>query len=448
MLCPYTPHRPGWREIRTVRVLDTRDTPLNAVAEAIAPARRGADPDAEESVRRIIAAVRERGDDAVVAYSRERDWPGADAARLRVADTEIRAAADAISADDGMALERAIARVRAFHEKQIPKDLLESDADGALLGWRYTPVASVGINAPAGVAPLPSSLIMAVVPAQVAGVGRIVVITPPARDGSVNPGILVAAGLLGVTELYRVGGPWAVAALAYGTETITPVDKIVGPGNMYVNLAKAMVAGVVGIDGFYGPSEVMVLADDSADPQLVAIDLAAQAEHWEDSMAVLVTPDRGLVERVEAALEELLRKLGRADTVRRCLERHGAAVLVRDLDQGAELVNLLAPEHVELAVAEPQAVLPQIRNAGCILLGSDTPTAVSDYLAGPSHILPTGRSARFSSGLGVMDFLKRSSVVSVSRAWLERNGRFVEGLAKLEGLQAHGESVAMRMRKR
>ena len=431
-----------------MRVFTTKDTSLDVVAEAIAPARRGADSAAEESVRRIVAEVRERGDEAVVAHSRERDWPGADAASLRIAETEIRTAADAISADDRIALERAIGRVRAFHEKQRPKDLLDPDGEGALLGWRYTPIDSVGVNAPAAVAPLPSSLIMAAVPAQVAGVSRIVVITPPARDGSVNQGILAAAAMLDVIEVYRVGGPWAIAALAYGTATIPAVDKIVGPGNVYVNLAKALVAGVVGTDGFYGPSEVVVLADDAADPRLVAIDLAAQAEHWEDSVAVLVTPSRDMIEQVESALEEALKGLGRADTVRRCLERHGAAVLVRDLDEGAQLVNLLAPEHLELAVAEPQAVLPRIRHAGCILLGPDTPTAVSDYLAGPSHILPTGRSARFSSGLGVMDFLKRSSVVSVSREWLARNGPYVERLAKLEGLPAHRESVAMRMRRK
>jgi histidinol dehydrogenase len=244
-----------------MRVFDTTEMPLVKIATAVLPPPRGADPAAEDHVGRIVADVRERGDEAVVAYSRERDWPDATAATLRVSESEIRAAAESCAPADRAALATAIACIRAFHERQFPRDALEPDGEGALLGWRYTPISSVAINAPAAVAPLPSSLIMAAVPAQVAGVGRIAVMTAPARDGSVNAGILLAAALLGVTELYRVGGPWAVAALAYGTETIRPVDKIVGASNIYVNLAKAMVAGAVGIDGFYGPSEVVILAD-------------------------------------------------------------------------------------------------------------------------------------------------------------------------------------------
>ena len=431
-----------------MRVFRTTDAPLREIAAEVSPARRGAEPAAEDRVRRIVADVRERGDEAVIAYSRGRDWPDATAATLRVSENEIRAAAESCDAADRAALETAIARVRTFHERQRPRDALEPDGDGALLGWRYTAVCSVAINAPAAVAPLPSSLIMAAVPAQVAGVHRIAVITPPARDGSVNAGILVAAALLGVTELYRVGGPWAIAALAYGTETIEPVDKIVGPGNVYVNLAKAMVAGVVGIDGFYGPSEVVILADESADARLVAVDLAAQAEHGEDSVAVLIAPHGAIIDRVSAELDRIMRDLGRAETVRRSLDRHGAAVLVRDVNEGIDLANLLAPEHLELVVADPQALLPKVKHAGCILLGSDTPTAVSDYLAGPSHVLPTARSARFSSGLGVMDFVKRSSVVAVAPPWLAKFGPQVKRLADLEGLDAHGRSVTMRMDKR
>jgi histidinol dehydrogenase len=340
-----------------------------------------------------------------------------------------------------------VRRVRAFHESQRPVDFVEADGDGARLGWRYTPVESVGISAPAAAAPLPSSLIMAAAPAQVAGVKRIVVVTAPGRDGSVNSGILAAAAVLGISEVYRVGGPWAIAALAYGTAAIPHVDKIVGAGNIYVNLAKAMVAGVVGIDGFYGPSEVVILADDSADPWLIAADLAAQAEHQEDSVAVVVTASGRLLEQLEQALDGTVAELERADVVRRCLGTRGAAIQVRDVAEGIEMVNLLAPEHLELMVADPEQALAGVKNAGCILLGSETPTAVSDYLAGPSHILPTGRSARFASGLGVTDFLKRSSIVSVSRDWLQAHGPNVERLAAMEGLQAHGRSVRIRMPK-
>jgi len=442
MPCPYTMGRHGYS---IMRFFSSDKALLADIARALSPPAGELDPGAQQSVRKIVSNVRERGDDAVVAYSRERDFEGAEVASLRVSENEIRGAADALGAQDAAALRTAISRVRAFHEKQRPADALEPDGEGALLGWRYTPIESVGINAPAVAAPLPSSLIMAVVLAQVAGVARIAVVTPPARDGSANPGILAAAALLGTTEIYRIGGPWAIAALAYGTATVKPVHKIVGPGNIYVNLAKAMVAGVVGIDGFYGPSEVVILADDDTDAQLVAADLVAQAEHGADSLPVLVTPSRALIGRVRITLTDVLRELARAEIVRRCLDERGALVLVRDLDEGVELVNLLAPEHLELMVTDPQPVLAKIKHAGCILLGRDTPTAVSDYLAGPSHILPTGRSARFSSGLGVMDFMKRSSVVSVTPEWLERNAGAVERLAGLEGLDAHARSIRARV---
>ncbi len=428
-----------------MRLFNTQTTTCAEIAWAVSPPASALDPAAEDEARGIVRAVFDRGDDAVVEYSRRFDWPDAQAAALRMNPDAIRAAAESLTSEDAAALRASMAHVREFHEKHLPGDHLDPAKYGALLGWRYTPIESVGVYAPAGTAPLPSSLIMAAVPAQVAGVKRIAVVTPPARDGSVNPGILAAAALLGITELYRVGGPWAIAALAKGTETIKPVDKIVGPGNIYVNFAKLMVSDVVGIDGFYGPSEVVILADEGADPRLVAADLVAQAEHGVDSLPVLVTPSASLVERVEAALEETLVRLARADIVRRCLESRAALVLVRDLAEGVELVNLLAPEHLELMVANPRELMRKIKNAGCVLLGADSPTAVSDYLAGPSHILPTGRSARFSSGLGVMDFLKRSSVVSVTPEWLRRNGPHVERLAQMEGLQGHARSVRLRM---
>jgi histidinol dehydrogenase len=417
---------------------------LGYIADVISPPPVVLEPAAQGDVLEIVWRVFDERDEAVVEYS-SRDWPEASASTLRVAEDELKAAREGLDQADAEALRAAIDRVREFHEKQVPGDHMDAAEYGALLGWRYTPIESVGVYVPAGTAPLPSSLIMAVVPAQVAGVSRIAVVTPPGRDGGVNPGILAAAGLLGITELYRVGGPWAIAALARGTESIPAVDKIVGPGNIYVNFAKSAVAGVVGVDGFYGPSEVVILADEHAEPRLVAADLIAQAEHGADSLAVLVTPSSALIEAVKRELERSPVELRRADIVQRSLEERAAAVLVRDLDEGIELVNLLAPEHLELMVADPQATLAKIRNAGCILIGGETPTAVSDYLAGPSHILPTGRSARFSSGLGVLDFMKRSSVVSVTPEWLRRNGPQVERLARMEGLQAHARSVRMRM---
>lgn len=428
-----------------MRVFTTTQTPAAQIAAEVSPFALQLEPPAQDEVRKIVYDVLDHRNDAVIEYSRKFDWPEADAARLRVAAKEIRTAGDALPAADAAAIQAAIAHVREFHERHLPDDHMDPAEYGSVLGWRYTPIEAVGIYAPAGVAPLPSSLIMAAVPAQVAGVRRIAVVTPPARDGSVNRGILAAAAMLGITEVYRVGGPWAIAALAYGTATIPAVDKIVGAGNMYVNFAKAAVAGTVGIDGFYGPSEVVILADDQADPRLVAADLAAQAEHSVDSLAVLVTPSRPLIEQVNAALGEAVGALSRADIARQCLDQRGALVLVRDLDEGVELVNLLAPEHLELMVTAPEAVLAKIRNAGCILLGAGSPTAVSDYLAGPSHVLPTGRSARFSSGLGVMDFMKRSSVVSITPEWLARNAATVERLAALEGLDGHARSVRMRV---
>ena len=429
-----------------MRLINTKEENLElaVIADKISMPAVALEPAAQGEVLAIVWRVFGERDEAVVEYS-SRDWPDASTATLRVAEDQLKAAREGLDQADAEALRAAIDHVREFHEKQVPGDHMDAAEYGALLGWRYTPIESVGVYVPAGTAPLPSSLIMAVVPAQVAGVARIAVVTPPGRDGSVNPGILAAAGLLGITELYRVGGPWAIAALARGTQTIPAVDKIVGPGNIYVNFAKMAVAGTVGIDGFYGPSEVVILADEHAEPRLVAADLIAQAEHGSDSLAVLVTPSSALIEAVKRELERSPVELRRADIVQRSLEERGVVVLVRDLDEGIELVNLLAPEHLELMVADTHGALGKVRNAGCILVGGDSPTAVSDYLAGPSHVLPTGRSARFSSGLGVLDFVKRSSVVSVSPEWLAHNGRHVERLAEMEGLQAHARSVRIRM---
>ena len=433
--------------IPTMRDYTTQEMCAERIAAIVSPPAIVLDPPAAAEVWAIVYDVFDRGDEALVDNSRKFDWPDARLAGLRISPDEIRAADHSLTGEDEAALRAAIDHVREFHESQLPENHSGRAEYGATLGWQYTAIESVGVYVPAGTAPLASTVVMSVVPAQVAGVKRIAVTTPPQRDGSVNAPILAAAHMLGVSEIYRVGGPWAIAALAKGTATIPAVDKIVGPGNIYVNLAKTMVAGVVGIDGFYGPSEVVILADEHARPEYIAADLVAQAEHSPDSLAVLITPSTALLAKVVAELERAAGALSRADTVRRSLDERAATVLVGDLSEGIEVVNLLAPEHLELMIEDPGDALAQITNAGCILVGPNSPTAVSDYMAGPSHVLPTQRAARFSSGLSVMDFLKRSSVVSITAEWLRQNGRHVERLAGMEGLEGHARSVRLRIEK-
>ena len=400
-------------------------------------------PEQETAVAEIVAAVRDRGDDAVIEHVRRLDWPQASPAALRVPAGEIEAAARDVGDEALTAFREAVAEVRRFHEAFVPEDRLDARPDGTVLGERYVPIDVAGVLAPAGRAPYPSSLMMTAVPAQAAGVPRMVVASAPLRDGRVRPEVLAMAQVLGLNEIYRVGGAVAVAALAFGTETIPRVDKIAGPGNEYVMLAKRAVYGVVGVDGLYGPSEVVVIADEEAPPGLVAADLIAQAEHGAGSLAVVISPSERLL---LAVTEELNRRAeGHARTI---LETRGAAVLTRDLDEACEVANALAPEHLELMVREPMPLVAKIRHAGCILLGDDSPAPVGDYMAGPSHVLPTGRTARFSSGLGVRDFMTRSSVIRVSREWLQRHGKTVQQFANLEGFQGHAESVGERISRR
>jgi len=429
-----------------MRIVTTRGrTPRQVADELLAPAASEA-AEQERVVREIVAAVRARGDRAVIEYTRRWDWPQAAAARLRVTKRDMEAARRKVGEGFLGAVRTAAARVRSFHEKQLPTDWFDLRVPGAVLGQRFTPIERVGIHVPGQSAALPSSLIMGVVPAQVAGVKALVIVTPPRKDGTVHPAILATAGELGAQIIFKVGGAQAIAALAYGTKTIPRVDKIVGPGNIYVTLAKKLVYGEVGIEGLYGPSEVVILADDKADPKLIAADLLAQAEHQHDSPVFLVTPVRALAERVKREIRKQLATLPRKKIAQESLDRYGGMVIVYDLEEGAEVVNELAAEHVQICTERPFAVLPKIRNAGAIFVGQTSPVPLGDYVIGPSHWLPTGRTARFSSGLGTMDFMKRSSVVYTSEKAVEEHAETVKVLAEVEGLEGHVRAVEARVK--
>ena len=429
-----------------MRILTTRGRTPREVAEALlAPAVSEA-AEQEKVVREIVAAVRARGDRALIEYTRRFDWPQAAPGKLRVTKREIEAARRKVGKRFLAAVRTAADRVRAFHEKQLPNDWFDLRVPGAVLGQKFTAIERVGIHVPGQSAALPSSLIMGLVPAQVAGVKELVFVTPPRKDGSVHPAILATAGELGAETIYRVGGAQAIAALAYGTKTIPRVDKIVGPGNIYVTLAKKLVYGDVGIEGLYGPSEVAILADGKADAKLIAADLLAQAEHNSDSPVFLVTPARALVEPVTKEITRQLKALPRRKVARESLERFGGIVVTKSLEEGAEVVNELAPEHVQICTENPFAVLPKIRNAGAIFLGQTSPVPLGDYVIGPSHWLPTGRTARFSSGLGTMDFMKRSSVIYTSKKAVEAHAEVVKVLAEVEGLEGHVRAVEARLR--
>jgi len=394
-------------------------------------------------VSAIVADVRARGDAAVAEYTQKFDRLDV-IGDLRIDPDLIAAARDACSAEQIDALEFAAARIRAFHERQLPEGFSFTDAEGVHLGARWTAVSAAGIYVPGGTAAYPSSVLMNAVPATVAGVGRIVMAVPT-PDGAVNPLVLAAAELAGVTEIYRIGGAQAVAALAYGTETIKPVDKITGPGNAYVAEAKRQVFGTVGIDMIAGPSEILVVADADNNPEWIAADLLSQAEHDTSSQSVLITDSGALADAVADAAERALGKLQRADIARESWEVHGAIILVRDLADAVLLIDRIAPEHLELAVDEPEVLADKVKNAGAIFLGRHTPEAIGDYVAGPNHVLPTAQSARFSSGLGVTDFMKRTTLVSCDAASLARIGPVAVTLANAEGLDAHALSLSVRL---
>ena len=415
-------------------VVGVLDRPPDAVASEI-----------HRSVEGIVAAVRDRGDAALLEFTERFDGVKLEAAELRVTPEEIAVARRGTGEEVLGALRYAAERIEAFHRHTLPRSWWVEDENGSLLGQQIRPLDRVGVYVPGGRAAYPSTVLMTTIPAKVAGVREIVLVSPPAGDKTLHPAVLVAAAVAGVTEVYRVGGAQAVAALAFGTETIRRVDKIVGPGNIFVALAKRRLFGQVGIDMVAGPSEVVVVADDGADPEWVAADLLAQAEHDPMARAILLTPSGRLIEGVARALERQLRALARREIAREALEANGALVLTQDLVEAVELANSLAPEHLELQVDDPFRWLPRIRNAGAIFLGRLTPEVVGDYVAGPNHVLPTGGTARIASGLGVEDFVKRSSLIHYTRRGLEEAWPHLAALVGVEGLTAHGEAARRRL---
>lgn len=410
---------------------------------------RDTDENVDKIAAEIVADVRARGDAAVVEYTRKFDWPELDAAKLRITDAERDEAAAQVPAAQREALTFAAKRIEAFHRTLLPKDVEFTDSTGTRLGARYRPVDAAGVYVPGGTAAYPSSVLMNIVPAKVAGVSRIVMVVPT-PGGVLNPLVMLAAKIAGADELWRIGGAQAVAALAYGTQSIKPVDKITGPGNAYVAAAKRRVFGQVGIDLIAGPSEILVVADGQNDPAWIAADLLSQAEHDASSQSVLITDDKAFADDVVRAVESALKMLSRAEIAWASWQGNGAIILVPDIAACSPIVDAIAAEHVELAMeaAAADALAEKIRHAGAIFLGRHTPEAIGDYVAGTNHVLPTSRAARFSGGLGVADFLKRTSLVACTPESLAALGPSALALAEAEGLGAHGRSVSIRLNRR
>ena len=426
--------------------IDARGADLATALAPLLAARVAVEQSVGETVRGILAAVRERGDGALVELTRKFDRFPIERDSIRVDGAALAAARAACGREALAALAHAAERIRSYHARHVPADTSYRDADGVTLGEYWTPVDAVGLYVPGGTASYPSSVLMNAIPAKVAGVPRLVAAVPH-PDGEVLPLVLAAAELAGIEEIYRVGGAQAVAALSYGTATIAPVDKIVGPGNAYVAEAKRQVFGTVGIDLIAGPSEILVVSDAASDPEWMALDLLSQAEHDPAAQAVLVTDDAAFADAVEGAVERHLATLPRQAIAGASWRDFGAVIVVADLADAPAVVNRLAPEHVELAVADPAAMMREIRTAGAVFLGRHTPEAIGDYVAGPSHVLPTSRSARFSSGLSVRDFLRRTSVVGCSEDGLAAIGPTASVLAAAEGLDAHRLSVDVRLQR-
>jgi histidinol dehydrogenase len=429
-----------------MQFLDMTDTDFDQKFAAILARGEETSHEVEQVVQKIIADVRKRGDLAVLEYTNRFDRLAAiTVTELEVTDEEIDGAFTRVSAEEIASLKLAVERVTRFHAKQKQQSWLSTEEEDILLGQKVTPLARVGIYVPGGKASYPSSVIMNAVPAKVAGVGEIVMVAPT-PGGEINPHVLVAARLAGVDRIFRLGGAQAVAALAYGTATIPKVDKITGPGNIYVATAKKLVFGQVGIDMIAGPSEILVINDGSGTAAHIAADLLSQAEHDELASSILITTHREFGERVAHEVERQLRALKREGIARKSWESYGAIIVAGTLDEAMAFSNRIAPEHLELAVADPFAIMPKITNAGAIFLGHFTPEAAGDYLAGPNHTLPTGGTARFFSPLSVDDFVKKSSIVWFSEAGLNRLGGDIVRIAELEGLEAHGRSVSVRLK--
>ncbi|HXW70519.1 MAG TPA: histidinol dehydrogenase [Methylocella sp.] len=424
--------------------LDTRSPDFAASFDAFLSIKREVTKDVDEAVRDIIGRVIAEGDAALIAYSRKFDAVDLETLGLRISPSELDVAFDRCPRDALDALRFAHERILAYHEKQRPQDLLVTDDLGVELGWRWRAVEAAGLYVPGGTASYPSSVLMNAVPAKVAGVKRLVM-TVPAPEGHINPLVLAAARLAGIDEAYRIGGAQAIAALAFGTQTIAPVAKVVGPGNAYVAAAKRRVFGAVGIDMIAGPSEVLIIAGDGANPEWIAADLLAQAEHDPAAQSILITDDQRLADAVQGAVERQLISLPRYAIAAASWRDFGAIVLVGAIEESAALADRIAPEHLEIMTARPEALGEKISNAGAIFLGAYTPEAIGDYVGGSNHVLPTARSARFSSGLSVLDFMKRTSVLKCGGNSLGRLAPAAIALGQAEGLEAHARSVALRI---
>ncbi len=424
--------------------LNTTDTDFEAAFAAFLTTKREDSPDVDAVVADIIADVRARGDAAVIELTAKFDRLELTPQTLAFTPEEIETECAKVSAEDRAALELAAERIRAYHARQMPEDASWQDDTGATLGWRWGPVSAAGLYVPGGLASYPSSVLMNAIPAKVAGVERLA-IAVPTPDGICNPLVLLAARIAGVDEIYRIGGAQAIAALAYGTETIAPVDKITGPGNAFVAAAKRRVFGKVGIDMIAGPSEILVIADRNNEPDWIAVDLLSQAEHDESAQSILITDNADFGQAVTAAVEKRLETLERREIAGKSWRDFGAVIVVQDMAEAVALSDRIAPEHLELCVADADAMATQVKHAGAIFIGAWTPEAIGDYVGGPNHVLPTARSARFSSGLSVMDFVKRTTLSKMTPQALAAIGPAAERLAISESLEAHGLSVRARL---
>lgn len=425
--------------------LDIRDPDFERDFSAFLDSKRENAADVNAVVSEILENVRRRGDKAVLDYTNKFDRLDLTEQTMRISGEEIERAVAACDKETLDTLYLAAERIEAFHEKQLPESHFFNDETGALLGWRWTPVMAAGLYVPGGTAAYPSSVLMNAIPAKVAGVKRIVMVVP-APDGKINPLVLAAADCVGIDEIYRIGGAQAIGALAFGTQTIKPVDMIVGPGNAFVAAAKRQVFGRVGIDMIAGPSEILVIADNSADPEWVAADLLSQAEHDVSAQSILITDDSGFAEKVKDEVEKQLKTLSREAIARKSWEDYGAVILVENIaEQFGLLADRIAPEHLELCVKDPEELCKRVHHAGSVFLGYHTPEAVGDYIGGPNHVLPTARSARFSSGLGVQSFMKRTTILSCTDKTLKEIGRAAVLLGEAEGLTAHANSVRKRL---
>jgi histidinol dehydrogenase len=432
------------KECTMPQFLNTSDADFESRFTALLGAKREDSPDVDHIVAEIIADVRARGDAAVIALTTKFDRFALTPETMRFSPAEIEAECAKVSDEDRAALELAATRIRAYHARQMPSDDMWTDETGATLGWRWTPVSAAGLYVPGGLASYPSSVLMNAIPAKVAGVGRLAIVVPT-PDGVTNPLVLMAAKIAGVDEIYRIGGAQAIAALAYGTDTIAPVDKITGPGNAFVAAAKRRVFGKVGIDMIAGPSEILVIADKNNDPDWIALDLLSQAEHDESAQSLLITDDADFGQAVVAAVEKRLETLERRVIAGASWRDFGAVITVANMAEAVVLSDRIAPEHLEICTQNAEELTAQVTHAGAIFIGGWTPEAIGDYIGGPNHVLPTARSARFSSGLSVMDFIKRTTLSQMTPKALAAIGPAAERLAKSESLEAHGLSVRARL---